>query len=74
MLEKRRRIFDEKHFFIILTMNNLVFTFEDQGQLKKATTIIKKMLKKRKRILGEKHLDTRSIAKILRILINMRNA
>jgi len=57
MLEKRKRIFNEKHLFIILAMNNLVNTFEDQDQLKKATTIKKKILKKRKRIFGKEHLN-----------------
>ena len=66
-----RCILDEKHLNIILVMNNLVTTLEDQDQLKKAMMMMTEVLEKSRHILDEKHSTTRLIIKNLMILASM---
>lgn len=55
-------------------VNNLVATLGVQGQLEEAAAMMKEVLEKRRRILGEEHPKTRSATKDLAILTSMRNA
>ena len=58
VLSNKRRILDEEYPFTITAINNLAIAFGKQGQLDKAAKMLKKVLKTRRYIFGEKYLDT----------------
>lgn len=52
-LEKRQRILCDDHPDTFSAVNNLAITLGDQGKVDRAVAMVRKLLEKRQRILGD---------------------
>jgi hypothetical protein len=55
MMETRVRMLDEKHPFMLTSMNNLAFTCEGQGRCKDTTGLMHEYVRLRTQVLGAGH-------------------
>ncbi|MEM9167191.1 MAG: serine/threonine-protein kinase [Planctomycetota bacterium] len=57
-LATRRRVLGEEHPDTLISINNMGFLLQSQGELDQAEPYLREALEQRRRVLGEEHTDT----------------